>query len=299
MKRTLRPATRMFCLALLGSFVDTPSKADAAELRIQWTAPAECGSARELRAHVTQLMGGAVQSDVQAVVDVTRDERVYRAHVVLRSPSAYGERQLEAARCDALAESVAVLIALSVPTSKAESRREVSLTLWPRADVLAGALPLTAAGIGGAIAVELLDSLRLELNGAYYFPQSSTFAESTLGANFQLFTLGACICPVWSVGIWQGGPCVGAEVQHVSAVGSGGMTQLPGSTRLQGSTSWWGPTLGLFGRAQLLPALGINIGVEGMVPVSRPTFVFSDVGEPLHHVSAIALQVSLGPEVRF
>jgi hypothetical protein len=34
------------------------------------------------------------------------------------------------------------------------------------------------------------------------------------------------------------------------------------------------------------------------VPMSRPQFVFSDIGQ-LHRVGAVALQVSAGPEVRF
>jgi hypothetical protein len=293
MRRTLRRATRAICLVLLWSFASTARRADAAELQIDWNGPPECSSASDLRARVTRLTDGAVQSDLQATVEVTHGEHDYLAHVVMRGRSWFGERRLEDARCDVLADSVAVLIALSIPTrATPDSADELSLGVGLEGRLASGSLPLMAAGIGGAFAVEGLSSLRLELHGGYYFPQSITFDQTTLGGNFELFTLGACVCRLWTFGIVHGGPCVGAEVHHIRASGFGGMT------KLLGSTSWWGPSLRLFGRAQLWPAFGIDIALEGMMPVSRPQFVFSDVGE-LHRVSPVALQVLVGPEVRF
>jgi hypothetical protein len=150
-----------------------------------------------------------------------------------------------------------------------------------------------AAGVGATLALEGISSFRLELHGAYYFPQSTTFEQSMLGANFQLLTFGACICRLWTVDRVQWGPCVGAQVHRVDARGYGGMTGLPGST------IWWGPALRMLGRVQLLAALGLNVALEAMLPVTRPRFVFSDVVGELHRVSAISLQVSVGPEVRF
>jgi hypothetical protein len=147
-------------------------------------------------------------------------------------------------------------------------------------------------GVGGTIALEGLSAFRLDLQGGYYFPQSTSFEQTTVGGNFQLLTLGLSLCRLWSIGRVQWGPCVGAQVHRVSARGFGGMTQLPAST------TWWGPSLRLLGRMQLLPALGINVAVEGMLPVFRPEFEFVNVGV-LHRVSVVALQVSVGPEVRF
>ena len=234
-----------------------------------------------------QLMGRVPHSRVLATIGVTRTAAGYRAHVVMRGPAGLGTRELEDARCDVLVDSVAVLIALSIPDpASSDAERALSWALWPQAQVSSGTLPLTAAGVGAAFAVEGLESLRLELHGAYYFPQSFTFEQTTLGGRFQLFTVGACICRLWSVESVQWGPCVGADVHHVSASGFGGASR-------------WGPSLRLFARAQLLPVFGISIAVEGVVPMSRPQFVFSDVEQPLHRVGAVALQASVGPEVRF
>jgi hypothetical protein len=238
------------------------------------------------------LIGGAAHSDLRAVVMVTRGEQAYRAHVVMRGPSGFGDRHLKDAQCDVLVDQVAVLIALSIPTRVSPSSDPLSLALGLEGRLSSGSVPLLAAGLGGGIAVEGLASFRLELHGAYYHRQSTTFDQSSLGGDFQLFTLGASICRLWSFALLQWGPCVGAEVHHIGATGFGGVTRLPGST------TWWGPSLRLLGRVNLSPAFGIHIAFEGMAPVSRPQFVFSDVGE-LHRVSAVALQVSGGPEVRF
>ena len=293
MKWTLRPATRSMCLMLVLTFVSTARRANAADIRIDWSAPPECSSANDLQARVMALMGGVVPADLLAVVKVTRAQDTYRANVLLRSGAGFGERRLEAARCNVLVDSLVVLIVLSIPTRVPPATKPaLALSLWPEARVLSGSLPSLAAGVGGTIAFEAVSAFRLELHGAYYFPQSTTFEQSMLGANFHLLTFGACICRLWSIARVQWGPCVGAQVHRVSAHGFGGTTQLPGST------SWWGPSLRMLGRAQLLPALGINVAVEAMLPVSRPQFVFSDVG-PLHRVSAVALQLSVGPEVKF
>jgi hypothetical protein len=297
MKRTLLAATRALSLALVWSLASPAQRAVAAELRIDWTAPPECSfAARDMRARVMKLVGGAAQSNLVASVELTRGGQGYRAHVVLRGPAGFGERRLEDAHCDVLADSVAVLIALSIPSPNPDAG-ELWLALSPEARLSSGPLPLTAAGLGGAIAVEGLGWLRLELGGAYYFPQSTTFEptsleQARLGGRFKLFTVGANLCRLWSFGALQWGPCVGAEVHHISATGFGGITQLPGST------TWWGPSLRLFARVQFLPVLGIHIAVEGLVPISRPQFVFSDVGE-LHRVGLVAFQLSVGPEVRF
>jgi hypothetical protein len=292
MKRTLLAATRALSLALVWSLAGPAQRAHAAELRLDWTAPPECPSARDLRARVARLVGSVPDPNLLAAVEVTRAAEGYRAHLVLRGPSGFGERRLEDAQCDVLVDSVALLIALSIPSPA--STNGASWVLRPEARLSsAGPLPRMAAGVGGAIALEGFASLRLELHGAYYFPQSSTFEQTTSGGRFQLFSVGTCICRLWSFDSLQIGPCVGAEVQHVSARGFGGAIQRPGNT------SWWGPSLRLFGRLQLLPILGISIAVEGVVPMLRPRFVYSDVGPLLHRVGAVALQVSAGPEVRF
>ncbi|MET0389039.1 MAG: hypothetical protein ABW321_23900 [Polyangiales bacterium] len=290
MKRTLRAATLATCLALFAS--TAAPQADAADLRIDWTAPASCPSASAVEERALLLLDGTVQSNVLAAVVVTQGARAYHAHIVLRGQSGVGERDIEDARCDVLAESVAVLIALSVPTPVSRDGG-LALAIRPEVTLVWGSLPLVAAGLGAAVAIEGVASLRLELRGAYHASQSTTLPGTPLGAEFQLFTFGASLCRPWRFGHVQGGPCVGAEAHRVNARGFGGVVQLPGNT------SWWGPSLRLFARVHIFRWLDIGVAVEVMVPVSRPQFVFEDVARQLHRVSVIALKASLGPEVRF
>ncbi len=173
MKRTLLAATGALCLALVWSLAGPAQRAHAAELQIDWKAPPECPSVRDLRARVMNLTSSVPHSGLLATVEVTQRAQGYRAHVVLRGASGFGERFLEDARCDVLVENVAMVIAISVPSPA--SPNALSLTLWPEARVSLGTLPLTAAGVGAAVAVEGFGSFRLELNGAYYVPQSTTF----------------------------------------------------------------------------------------------------------------------------
>lgn len=294
MRRTALRAKRVMCLALLSVCALPPRHASASDLRLEWSAPPECPSRSELLARLAELTDHALQSTSTVEVGVTRRATTYRAHIVVLGPSGFGERSLENPRCDVLADSIALLLALSLP-NRAAVAPQVSASLGASLEgrVLVGALPLPAAGAGAAIFVDDVSSLRFELHGAYYLPQSTSFdGMETLGARFKLLTFGACVCRIWSFAGLALGPCLGAEVHWMKGSGAGGMPSL------SGSTSWWGPSLRLLGRVRIVEALGIRLVVEGMLPMSRPRFVFQDVGE-LHRVSEIALQALLGPEVRF
>jgi hypothetical protein len=284
----------MCIVFLLWIVAGTAQRVGAADLELDWIAPPACPTLHDVKARVLDQMASSVPANLSALIEVTRVESGYRADVVLRSRAGFGKRRLEHPQCDVLADSVAVLIALSSPTQPSSAReRGLALTLSPEGRVLAGSLPALAVGVGATIALEGLSALRLELQAGYYLPQSTSFEQSAIGGNFQLLTLGLCIGRLWSIGRVHWGPCLGVQVHHVSARGVGGMTQWAGST------SWWGPALRLLGRVQLWPVLSINVAVEGMLPVFRPEFVFVNVGEELHRVDVLALQVSVGPEVRF
>jgi hypothetical protein len=218
--------------------------------------------------------------------------------VVLRGPFGSAEREFENARCERLQDSVAVLIALSIPNQQAtESRRESGTPTRPvraslQGGIVSGALPLTAAGVGGAIALEAFWSVRLEVHGTYYFPQSATLGRTTLGARFGLLAAGVRACRLWNLGSLELGPCTGAEVYRVTTRAFGGMPSL------SGNIVWWGPMLGAFSRLHVIGSLSVSVAAEAIVPVSRPRFRFWDVGD-LHRVSALAPQVTIAGEVRF
>jgi hypothetical protein len=240
-----------------------------------------------------------LKSKLAATTDVTRTASVYRARLHVTTSAGSGERILENRQCDTLADSVALVIALSATgaadgpqNTRTALNERLALAISAEGSTLFGALSRPAVGIGGAIAVEGLVSLRFDLHGAYYARQSTTFDQSTLGGRFGLVTLGARACRLWFVGPVDVAPCVGAEGYLVTATGFGGTV-----SRHQ-QAGWWGPAVGLFGRWHTSKSFAVYMVADGVAPLARRRFVFSDVGE-LYRPSAIALGLLAAAEVRF
>jgi hypothetical protein len=237
-----------------------------------------------------------MNGNLTAVTDVKRDADVYRARLRITSAAGFAERELENPRCDILSESVALVIALSADPSSHEhdaADERVALYVAPQASAQFGPLPNPALGIGAGVAVEGIESFGFALRVAYYAPQTTTFArDTTLGGHFNLLTAGLRGCRVWNLGAFDLAPCFGAEFYHVHASGFGG------EHPRENEADWWGPTLGFFARLRIVKAFGIYLAADGVVPLSRRRFVFSDVGQ-LHRASAVALEVLVAPEVRF
>jgi hypothetical protein len=232
---------------------------------------------------------------LSAVTDVTRTPSGYRARLRTVSPAGTGERVLEHARCEVLADSVAVVIALTVATPEDEARKDAAARLSVAASAyvsaLFGMLPKPAFGVGAALALEAA-SLRFELRGAFQLPQSTTFETMPLGAEFRAVSFAARGCWLPSAGAFALGPCIGADVQHVTATGFGG------EVMLSGHATSWGPALGAFGRVRLAETFGIVVVAEGAVPISRQHFVYPDVGV-LHRAALVTVQLLMAAEVHF
>jgi hypothetical protein len=271
--------------------------AAAAELIIEWRAPADCPDRDELSSRVQRLIGDDVVLNLTASTSVTRRAGAYRAEVQVTSPAGIGTRVIEDTRCDRLADNVALIVALSAaplgaaPAASADEPGGLRFVAALSGNLVLGTLPSLAAGVGGQLAAES-SALRIELRIAHYFTQTSTFANDTLGAHFALDLVGARICRLFAATDVEVAACVGADVLAITARGFGG------AIRHSARTPCWGPALGFLVRSWLSEHFGVGIAADGFVPVSRRHFVFDDVGV-LHRPSAIALQVLLASEVRF
>lgn len=242
-------------------------------------------------ARVERALDDAATAGLSANARVTHTEGSYRAEVRVASASGWGERVLENERCDVLADSVALVIALSA--SRAEGRsRELRFGVSAHATTLSGPLPSLAFGAGGSVSAEGVSGLRLELGASSYAHQTATFAQSDLGGRFSLVRFGARACWIWSIGRVDLAPCAGAQLFWIEGTGFGGqLTQ-------QGDALVWGPALGLFARLRLLRGLSITLAADGVAALSRRRFTFSDLG-PLHQPAALAFQWLVAPEVLF
>jgi len=274
------------------------ARADAAPtLDLEWFAPPDCPDKADVISRVEQSLRGAAAGHLIATADVKRAQGSYRAQLRTTSSQGVGERRLEHADCEILADSVALVIALSAASSGKRvdgggQGAGLALSLSAHATAVSGPLPRVALGAGGALAVEGLWSLRVELSGTYYAQQSARFAGTNVGGDFTLLRLGLRGCRVWSLGAVDLAPCLGAQLYRIDGMGVGGVSHAGGEAYMAG------PAAGVFGRLWLRRGFAIQLAAEVFTPVARRRFVYSDLG-PLHRPDVFAFQVFIAPEVSF
>jgi hypothetical protein len=266
----------------------------AAELALEWTAPVDCPDYDDFSERVRRVLGELVKYNFTAATRVTHATHRYQARLVITSTAGIMHRELEHARCDVLADSVALVISLStIPVEPgSDDSASVDLEVALHAAWFLGVLPRPSLGLGGALALEAWRSLRFELRGSYQLRQTATFPNSPVGARFDLASLGARGCQVWRLGRTELAPCLGAEFFRVAADGVGGR-----ELRTQVAW-WWAPHVGVLARYRIGDRFALALTVDALVPMTRQRFVFSELGT-LHRASAIALRLAFAPEVRF
>ena len=116
-------ARHVLQIGLAALCLGTAREVEASELIVEWTAPPECPEQADVLSIVERSLGDATNVNLTATASVTRAAGLYRARVHITSPVGLGERMLENTRCELLAESVALVIALSAP-SFAGARRK-------------------------------------------------------------------------------------------------------------------------------------------------------------------------------
>jgi hypothetical protein len=104
----------VIALLVLGgvAHADDELRADA----ITWEAPAECPAAEVVRARVVEHLQREVRpGEVAATLRVTRDGKRWRVDMTVTSGDGEGgERSLDAATCGELAESAALILAMTI-----------------------------------------------------------------------------------------------------------------------------------------------------------------------------------------
>jgi hypothetical protein len=238
-----------------------------------------------------------VTANLTASADVIRVDEGYRARLRVTSTAGFAERVIENERCDILADSVALVVALSASRAAAAAVRGDDtagprLSLAAHASAAQGLLPRAAPGVGGSLALEGVSALRLELSGTYYFEQTATVDQMAAGARFGLLRLGAHGCLLWALRPLHLGGCVGVQLYRIQGIGFGGVEQHTGAS-LDG-----GPAAGVFARLPLWKALSIQLSADGVVLMARQRFVLLNFGS-LHRPSLLVFQLFIGPELRF
>lgn len=280
-------------------------RAAAADQRvtIEWSAPAECPTASE----VEERVAARIPSDLAARAR-GRVEKAGARYRAALSIGPRGERTLEADTCDALASSVAVVIAMSViaaeehaPATAPEAPEPARpapppppepprFAVGAEAAAATGTLPEAAFGGGIAASFAPIHELRVEIVARVWL-ESEGRVDSARGASFRLLSGTARACWVLTRGT-ELGPCLGAEIALAAASGFGVVR----TEDVRATT--WGPEVLAALRVPIAGPLALRAGAGAVFPLTRPSFVITAAGT-VHEPAAIALRGALGPEVLF
>ncbi len=166
-----------------------------------------------------------------------------------------------------------------------------------------GVLPSTA--VGGVVAVAgLYRRARVEVRGRTYASQHAVDpARPAQGVDLGYLGLDAraCLAILTAGGAARDGigvgPCLGIDLSRISGSGVGG------TKTFSGDGSWSAVEASLLGSWALASAFALRVGVDLLVPTSRPGFVVlapdGSTAETLHRPAPIGGRFDLGGELRF
>jgi hypothetical protein len=294
-------------------------------LELVWEAPAECPSSARVRAQVEALLsrdGDAVGRTLQARAQVARagDGR-WLLQLKLTSVGALDERELVGDSCQALADSVAVILALQLQPTDADAveaapppRAEpapppptppVEADQEPGAASPSSFFQLSVAGTADSAALprfalggraDLGWSSRRVYAGlgfAQWLTQEHTLVESRAGRGHFGFRAGwvqACH-GTWGEHV-RFGPCLAVELGMLSARSSD--VRVPSEV----SELWLAALGGVGFWAPLDSHLAFTSALWAVAPLRRPRFVVEGIGE-IHQPRAMGLRSNLGLAWRF
>lgn len=302
--------------------VVAPARAEDGALRLTWSAPPGCPQVEEVRSATLRETGppqsaGEDVLEAEANVEQTDADGGWRVRLRTRRGTITGEREIEAATCNGVAEATAVVLALAlVPPATAD---EAPATAAPPrsaprerdapahratgedhhafalgASVTGDTSSLPAAAAGGSLTLAWTPGrARIELDVRLWAPQSQTLARSEAGARFSMTSLGGrgCWAALRGVGL-ELSACAGADVHVISAPGYGADANYPADG------AWTTVTGGGLGRFELTSRIALRARAEAFAPLSRPTFVVQNEGL-LHRPASIGAAASFGVEVLF
>ena len=299
--------------------------ANASQLSFAWAAPEGCASEQNVRARVDRILGthATPHENVDARVRVVTDGSTYHAEIELNSAGQSSSRRVDDSSCDALADAVALIVALAVDPEAVAPKKEAPpppapvsppspspsppATIANRAEnepvqrhpifvggsILLDTATLAALAVGAEFVVGYNPKhVALEISGSWLAAQDARLAAgSTEGASEHALGIGARGC--WEIfdSAFTIGPCGGAELTGIFADGFGS-TQTS-----EASAALFRALLG--GRAKLqFSRFALRLGAEAAIPFSRPSFVIDNAGT-IQHISPATFRTTFGAELHF
>jgi hypothetical protein len=300
-----------------------PEGSPAIELR--WDAPAPCPDRSRIDADLDRFLAdGARRDDAPVVIDarVTRDGEKFVLALQVKAPSGAIDKTMRADDCRVLASAVALVVAVLLdPTAVVETvereraavpvvpppvpepakpepkprppkrKFEVQGLLRPFVAGSFGPLPRFGVATGGIAGVRI-GRARVEVHAIWEAPQQADAPGVDAGATFDLWAVGprGCFAPRWRT--LEVPVCGGGEIGQIRGRGSGlsvaRSAHATWAALTAGATLLWVP----------LRWIAVGGGVDGVVALTRPSFVVDDVGL-VHRPRPAGVRIHAGLEVRF
>jgi hypothetical protein len=264
--------------AWLVSSMSSLARAEGLRAHLSFSQPvgSMCPTRATLQQDVEELTGQSPfvpKPEAQILVEGSIEELPEGVRAQLKARDAaggvLGTRELVAppGECASLRAPLAVVLTMlldeEIELAPAERARR-GLTGGPALVMNSGMLPRAALGLGVALGIDLLRTLRLRIDATYWFPITAQTA-SGLGAKFRGFSAAVAACPALA-GRWLW-LCTGVQASGVYATPRG--VSGPDQLRLLGQ--------GLLELVGSLPAGRVGSVVAGLgllVTPNRPEFYY-------------------------
>jgi hypothetical protein len=313
-------ASAVLSLAVLGNACPVHAS-EPGTFIFSWQAPASCPSREDLSAAIARLLGGDIRvpqgGDIRARAVVAHGQ-TWSVAIETELAGRPGQRSIEAASCQDLADATALIIALMIDpdavAAHATPPKAVPATppaetdpahqRKPRArQYLLGVhtagiyrtMPSFDVGLGGGVGVAGRH-WRVELRGSYGLRRGQkAMAAAPAGAygefGFAAATLAACF------NFGREGPafgiCADYELGVISARGAGISESLPAQT------PWSALGAGAYVAFPLGSHFSLPLHVDVLAPLRRTEFVFQYEPQPVFQAPAVGGRISVGVELHF
>jgi hypothetical protein len=286
----------LVCSIAIGQVALSHAKA-AEQLELEWSAPAGCPDRAQVLRSVSERLGDRAPEG--SPLSASGEVEATPAGFALRLHAQGGERRLEAASCEELAESAAVILALLIdpqppPPPSAASASGPPIWGAVRAELIGdlGLLPGPSLGPGIALAVGIAHS-SLELSGSY-LPTQHLHSPSTsqdVGV-LRVFAGRVSFCQLLFPALGLG-PC--ASLEYARLTGGGNDTLEESKTV---GASVWSLLLAARWSVSLAGSLGFMLELAVGLPFSVAAFTVDPSGVA-HETDSVLGRVRSGLELRF
>lgn len=301
--------------------------AEEPALTLDWSAPRGCPSRDEVLTDATALLHGSLEAQARTAASaVVRPiaEQQWEVTLTVESRGARTTRTVKARDCRALASATAVILAVSaegdsplmddgpaVSSVLPPTRRQIVVTQTEIRRVRTGSGSVTASGVldFGTLPNTPAGGLELSagwtgrrrpwrlraLAGVGFFPTQAAEMPNGDGGTFSLFSVGGRVCAAVARAKVEAGPCIGAAVDRMTAIGSGPA----GEIEAQSVTAVWiAASAGGLAVWRLLPRVALVLRVDVVVPLARTQFVIAPDAMVVHRPSSVAVRSGLGLELQ-